>query len=40
MTKKNQTVNLEGFIKHRLNPVVRGWGRYFGIGFCMGYSEN
>jgi RNA-directed DNA polymerase len=33
ITKKNQTVNLEEFIKHRLNPVVRGWGRYFGIGF-------
>lgn len=33
ITKKNLTVNLEEFIKVRLNPVVRGWGRYFGIGF-------
>jgi len=36
VTKKNQTVNLDEFIKHRLNPVIRGWGKYFGIGFCMG----
>ncbi|WP_338453240.1 group II intron maturase-specific domain-containing protein [Niallia oryzisoli] len=20
-------------LKHRLNPIIRGWGRYFGIGF-------
>lgn len=33
ITKKNQTVNIEMFIKERLNPVIRGWGRYFGIGF-------
>lgn len=33
VTKKNQTVDLGEFIKQRLNPVVRGWGRYFGIGF-------
>lgn len=33
VTKRNQTVDLEEFIKHRLNPIVRGWGRYFGIGF-------
>lgn len=33
VTKKNQTVNMEEFIKHRLNPIIRGWGRYFGIGF-------
>lgn len=33
ITKKNLTVNLEEFIKGRLNPVLRGWGRYFGIGF-------
>lgn len=32
-TKRNQTVNLEEFVKHRLNPTIRGWGRYFGIGF-------
>lgn len=36
VTKKNQTVNLAEFIKRKLNPVVRGWGRYFGLGFCMG----
>lgn len=34
VTKRNQTVNLEEFIKQKLNPVIRGWGRYFGIGFC------
>lgn len=33
VTKKNLTVNLEEFIKSRLNPILRGWGRYFGIGF-------
>jgi RNA-directed DNA polymerase len=33
VTKRNLTVNLEEFVKHRLNPIVRGWGRYFGIGF-------
>ncbi|MGG1680265.1 group II intron reverse transcriptase/maturase [Neobacillus sp. NRS-1170] len=32
-TKRNQTVNLEEFVKHKLNPIIRGWGRYFGIGF-------
>ena len=36
VTKKNLTVNLEKFIKHRLNPIIRGWGRYFGIGFSKG----
>lgn len=39
-TKRNQTVNMEDFIKHRLNPVIRGWGRYFGIGFCKTLFEN
>lgn len=34
ITRKNQTVDLGELIKHRLNPVIRGWGRYFGIGFC------
>lgn len=33
ITKKNQTVNMEEFIQKKLNPVLRGWGRYFGIGF-------
>jgi RNA-directed DNA polymerase len=33
VTKRNQTVNLEEFVKRRLNPIIRGWGRYFGIGF-------
>lgn len=33
VTKRNLTVNLEEFVKHRLNPIIRGWGRYFGIGF-------
>lgn len=33
VTKRNLTVNLEEFVKHRVNPIVRGWGRYFGIGF-------
>lgn len=34
ITRKNQTVDLGELIKYRLNPVIRGWGRYFGIGFC------
>ncbi len=34
LTKRNLSVNLEVFIKKRLNPVLRGWARYFGIGFC------
>ncbi|MDQ0158038.1 group II intron reverse transcriptase/maturase [Robertmurraya andreesenii] len=33
VTRRNLTVNLEQFIKHRVNPIIRGWGRYFGIGF-------
>ena len=33
VTKRNLTVNLEEFVKRRLNPIIRGWGRYFGIGF-------
>jgi RNA-directed DNA polymerase len=33
VTRRNLTVNLEEFVKHRLNPIIRGWGRYFGIGF-------
>ncbi|ESU33408.1 hypothetical protein G3A_06395 [Bacillus sp. 17376] len=33
VTRKNLTVNMEEFIKHKLNPIIRGWGRYFGIGF-------
>lgn len=34
VTRKNQTVDLGELIKHRLNPIIRGWCRYFGIGFC------
>lgn len=33
ITKKNLTVDMETFIKEKVNPVVRGWGRYFGMGF-------
>jgi group II intron reverse transcriptase/maturase len=33
VTKRNQTVNLEEFVKQKLNPIIRGWGRYFGLGF-------
>ena len=33
ITKRNLTIGLELFIKERLNPTLRGWGRYFGIGF-------
>lgn len=40
ITKKNLTINMEEFIKHRLNPVIRGWGRYFGIGFSMKLFQN
>lgn len=32
-TKRNLTVDMEDFVKRRLNPIIRGWGRYFGIGF-------
>jgi RNA-directed DNA polymerase len=32
-TKRNSTVNLAEYVKTRLNPIIRGWGRYFGIGF-------
>lgn len=32
-TSKNQTVNMAEFIKHKVNPIIRGWGRYYGIGF-------
>ena len=33
VTKRNLTVNIEEFIKTKLNPILRGWARYFGIGF-------
>ena len=31
-TRKNQTVELRTLIKEVLNPLVRGWGNYFGKG--------
>ena len=31
-TRKNQTVDLEFLIKEVLNPLIRGWGNYFGKG--------
>lgn len=40
ITKRNLTVNMEEFIKLRLNPVIRGWGRYYGIGFCSKLFQN
>ena len=40
ITKRNLTVNMEDFIKRRLNSVIRGWGRYFGIGFCKTLFRN
>jgi RNA-directed DNA polymerase len=33
VTKRNVTVNLEEFVKYRVSSIIRGWGRYFGIGF-------
>lgn len=33
VTKRNQTINIEEFVKRKLNPIIRGWGRYFGNGF-------
>ena len=33
ITKRNQTINIELLIKERLNSIIRGWGRYFGLGF-------
>lgn len=40
ITKKNLTINMEEFIKYRVNPVIRGWGRYYGIGFSMKLFQN
>ena len=40
VTKKNQTVNLKVFIKECLNPIIRGWGRYFGMGFSKVLFTN
>jgi group II intron reverse transcriptase/maturase len=40
VTKRNLTVNLEEFVKHRINPIIRGWGRYFGIGFSKTLFQN
>lgn len=40
VTKRSQTVNLEEFVKHRLNPIIRGWGRYFGIGFSKSLFQD
>jgi RNA-directed DNA polymerase len=40
VTKRNLTVNLEEFVKHRLNPIIRGWGRYFGIGFSKSLFQK
>ncbi|MCM3694755.1 group II intron maturase-specific domain-containing protein, partial [Neobacillus niacini] len=40
VTKRNQTVNLEEFVKRRLNPIIRGWGRYFGIGYSKKLFQN
>ncbi|WP_019154268.1 group II intron maturase-specific domain-containing protein [Robertmurraya massiliosenegalensis] len=33
ITRKNLTINMEKFIKHKVNSAIRGWGKYFGIGF-------
>jgi len=32
ITRRNQTVSVEKLVKEKLNPYLRGWGRYFGIG--------
>lgn len=32
ITRRNQTVNIQQLIKKELNPYLRGWGNYFGIG--------
>lgn len=32
ITKRNQTVKLQELVKKKLNPYLRGWGNYFGIG--------
>jgi group II intron reverse transcriptase/maturase len=32
ITRRNQTVNVQRLVKKELNPYLRGWGRYFGIG--------
>lgn len=31
VTKKNMTVDVEHHIKFEVNPIIRGWGNYFGI---------
>lgn len=32
ITRRNQTVSVEKLVKEKLNPYLRGWGRYFGTG--------
>ncbi|MFE7062547.1 group II intron reverse transcriptase/maturase [Sutcliffiella sp. NPDC057660] len=32
VTKRNQTINIGKLIKEKLNPLLRGWGNYFGRG--------
>ncbi|MFC4354289.1 group II intron maturase-specific domain-containing protein [Chryseomicrobium palamuruense] len=31
VTTKNMTVDVEHHIKFEVNPIIRGWGNYFGI---------
>ncbi|MFC0274484.1 group II intron maturase-specific domain-containing protein [Metabacillus herbersteinensis] len=31
-TRKNKTVNIQVLIQEELNPLIRGWGNYFGKG--------
>lgn len=39
-TRKNQTVDLEFLIKEVLNPLIRGWGNYFGKGNVKTLFKN
>lgn len=40
ITKRNQTIDLGHFIKEKLNPILRGWGRYFGLGYSKSLFTN
>lgn len=40
ITKRNQTINVEKLIKERLNPLIRGWGNYFGLWHVKSVFET
>ncbi|HIW31234.1 MAG TPA: group II intron reverse transcriptase/maturase [Candidatus Paenibacillus intestinavium] len=40
ITKRNQTVNVEILVKKTLNPYLRGWGNYYGMGNGSGWFQT